>query len=146
MSRVEVLMVYFPNCQSVRGKHWNPPCDYLVGTLVTLVTIFTTQSKTLFGGITSRRFCTCHLTLNIILPWYRNIQEYFTMVTNMWALWALWSLFLLQRVDHFFWVQLLEGSAHAPCRYNDARQSYWYNDAHQSCWYTGEAVCPQVSL
>ena len=38
--------------------HWNPPCAYLVGALVTLVAIFTSQSKTLFLGMTSRRFCT----------------------------------------------------------------------------------------
>ena len=57
-----------------------------MGALGTLLTIFTTESKSLFEGMTSRRFCTCEddLTVNIILPWYRNIQEYCTMAINMW--------------------------------------------------------------
>ena len=93
-------MIYFPNCQSVRGKHWNPPCDYLVGTLVTLVAIFTSQSIPLFGGMTSRRFCTCSPRFYLLARQvanlnrfssnsadatgiFRNIQEYFTMVSNM---------------------------------------------------------------
>ena len=74
--------------------------DQYVGALGALVTIFTTESRPLFLGAASRRFCTCAPRFYLLARQvanlnrfssssadatgiFRNIQEYFTMVSNM---------------------------------------------------------------